>query len=126
MKHKSLLSYIYIYTHIIIKCNMKIINYLHFTLNVIDESYRPYKKPNENRLHTSKFRPQSIHFKTTSNSNSKTIIIFIIVERNFWRNCAILWTVPLKLRIQRIANLEPPGLITKSKRQRNILWFNPP
>ena len=32
---------------IIIKCNLKIVNYLDVTLNLIDGSYRPYKKPNE-------------------------------------------------------------------------------
>ena len=33
--------------HIIINCNMKIVNYLDVTLNLNTGSYRPYKKPNE-------------------------------------------------------------------------------
>ena len=32
---------------IIIKCNLKILNYHHITLNLNDGSYRPYNKPNE-------------------------------------------------------------------------------
>ena len=50
-----------------------------------------------NKLYTCKFWPPLIHFKTTSDVN---FIIMFIIQRNFWRNCAILWTVPLKLRTQ--------------------------
>ena len=75
---------------IIINCNMKIVNYLDVTLNLNDGSYRPYKKPNEetNYIHVNSDHPpppppppptSPIHFKTTSNVNRKTLIIFIIV-----------------------------------------------
>ena len=73
---------------IIINCNMKIVNCLDVTLN--DGSYRPYKKPNEEMhyIHVNSDHP--IHFRTTSNVNRKTLIIFVIVQINFRRNCVIL------------------------------------
>ena len=41
---------------------MKIVNYLDVTLNLNDESYRPYKKPNEetNYIHVNSDHPPSI------------------------------------------------------------------
>ena len=47
---------------IIINCNMKIVNYLDVTLNLNDESYRPYKKPNKetNYIHVNFDHPPSI------------------------------------------------------------------
>ena len=47
---------------IIINCNMKIVNYLDVTLNLNDESYRPYKRPNKetNYIHVNSDHPPSI------------------------------------------------------------------
>ena len=60
----------------IIACNLKIASYLDVKLSSLNVgSYRPYKKPNGETNY--------IHFKTTSNANRKTIIIFIVVKRNF-------------------------------------------
>ena len=44
---------------IIINCNMELVNYLDVTLNLNDESYRPYKKPNEesNYIHVNSYHP---------------------------------------------------------------------
>ena len=67
---------------IIINCSMNIVNYLYAKLKLNDGHY-------------------CIHLKTTTNVNSKKVTIFIIVKRNFWRNCVMQWTVPLKLAIQR-------------------------
>ena len=72
---------------IIINYNMKIVNYLYVTLNLNNGSYRPYKKPNEERnyIHGNSDQfpppppPPPIHFKTTSEINRKTVIISIIV-----------------------------------------------
>ena len=61
-------------------CLMKIVNYLDVTLNLNDGSYSPYKKPNDETkyVHINSDHPP-IHFKTTSNVNRKTVIIFIII-----------------------------------------------
>ena len=71
-----------------------------------------------------------IHFKLTSNVNTTMIMIFVINKRNFWRHCAILWTVLLKFVIHfkswiNYCDPTPPNLIIKRKLKRNILWFNP-
>ena len=68
---------------IVINCNMKIVNYLDVTLNLNDESYRPYKKPNEktNYIHVNsdhppsilKQLPMSIEKRLSSLSSSKEI-----------------------------------------------------
>ena len=68
-----------------INCKMKIVNYLHLALNLKrlnDGFYNPYKKPYEetNYIHVNfKTAFKNIHFKTTSNVNRKTVIIFIII-----------------------------------------------
>ena len=58
--------------HIIIKCNMKTVNYLDIMLNLNDGSYRPYKKPNEetNYIHVNSNHPPSIlkHFPPSKNA----------------------------------------------------------
>ena len=47
---------------IIIKCNLKVVNYLDITFNLNDGSYRPYKKPNDGThyIHIQSDHPPSI------------------------------------------------------------------
>ena len=64
--------------NIIIKYNMKTVNYLGVLLNLNDGSYRPHKKPNEETNYKHVNPPlHPIHFRTTSNVNRKTIIKII-------------------------------------------------
>ena len=37
---------------IIIECNMKIVNYLAVTFNLNDDTYKPYKNPNDETKYT--------------------------------------------------------------------------
>ena len=115
---------------IIINCNMKIVNYLDVTLNLNDGSYRPYKKPNEetNYIHVNsdhppsilKQLPKSIEKRLSSLSSSKEIFeeTAPYYEQQL-SNCG--YKEKLNYR-----DPTPQNLITKRKRQRNILWFNPP
>ena len=115
---------------IIINCNMKIVNYLDVTLNLNDGSYRPYKKPNEetNYIHVNsehppsilKQLPKSIEKRLSSLSSSKEIFeeTAPYYEQHL-SNCG--YKEKLNYRDPTLQNL-----ITKRKRQRNILWFNPP
>ena len=50
------------YLDIIVQCNLKITNYLDITLNLNDDSYRPYRKLNEetNYIHINSDHPPSI------------------------------------------------------------------
>ena len=115
---------------IIINCKMKIVNYLNVTLNLNDGSYRPYKKPNEetNFIHVNsehpssilKQLPKSIEKRLSSLSSSKEIFeeTAPYYEQHV-SNCG--YKEKLNYRDPTLQNL-----ITKRKRQRNILWFNPP
>ena len=115
---------------IIINCNMKIVNYLDVTLNLNDGSYRPYKKPNEetNYIHVnfdhprsiSKQLPMSMEKWLSSLSSSKDIFeeAAPYYEQHI-SNCRY----KEKLNYQ---DPTSPNLIIKRKRQRNILWLNPP
>ena len=115
---------------IIINFNMEIVNYLDVTLNLNDGSYRPYKKPNEetNYIHVNsdpppsilKQLPKSIEKRLSSLSSSKEIFeeTAPYYEQHL-SNCG--YKEKLNYR-----DPTPQNLITKRKRQRNILWFNPP
>ena len=50
------------YLDIIVQCNLKITNYLDITLNLNDDSYRPYRKLNEetNYIHINSDHPPSL------------------------------------------------------------------
>ena len=114
---------------IIINRNMKIVNYLDVTLNLNDGSYRPYKKPNEetNYIHVNsdqppsilKRLPKSIEKRLSSLSSSKQIFeeTASYYEQQL-SNCGC----KEKLNYR---DPTPQNLITKRKRQRIILWFNP-
>ena len=109
---------------------MKIVNYLDVTLNLNDGSYRPYKKPNEETsyIHANsdhprsilKQLPKSIEKRLSSLSSSKEIFeeTAPYYEQQL-SNCG--YKEKLNYR-----DPTPQNLITKRKRQRNILWFNLP
>ena len=75
LKQKSL--------QMIIECNFKVLNYLDVTFNLIDGSYRPYRKPNDEThyIHIqsdhppsiTKQRPRSIEKRLSQLSSSKDI-----------------------------------------------------
>ena len=48
--------------NVIVQCNSKIINYLDITLNLNDDTYRPYRKPNKETkyIHVNSDHPPSI------------------------------------------------------------------
>ena len=115
---------------IIINCNMKIVNYLDVTLNLDDGSYRLYKNPNEETNYTHvnsdhpmsilKQLPKSIEKQLSYLSSSKEIFEETAqCYEQYFSNCGY------KKKLN-YCDPTPPNLITKRKRQRNILWFNPP
>ena len=109
---------------------MKIVNYLDVTLNLNDGSYRPYKKSNEetNYIHVNsdhlpsilKQLPNSIEKWLSSLSSSKEIFEETAsYYEQYLSNCGY------KEKLN-YCDPAPPNSITKRKRQRNFLWFNPP
>ena len=115
---------------IIVNFNMKIVNYLDVTLNLNDGSYRPYKKPNDetNYIHVNsdhppsilKQLPVSIEKRLSSLSSSKEIFE---EAAPYYEQCLSNCGYKQKLNYR---DPTSPNIITKRKRQRNILWFNPP
>ena len=112
----------------------KIVNYLDVTLNLNDGSYRPYKKPNEetNYIHVNsdhppsilKQLPKSIEKRLSSLSSSKEI--FEETAPYFEQHLSNSQTSQTSKEKLNYRDPTPQNLITKRKRQRNILWFNPP
>ena len=112
--------------------NLKIVNYLDVTLNLNDGSYRPYKKFNEEAsyMHVNsdhppppsilKQLPMSIDKRFPSWSPSKEIF-----EETAPCYGQYLSSCGYKEKLS-CCDSTPPNLITKRKRQRNILRFNPP
>ena len=109
---------------------MNIVNYLDVTLNLNNGSYRPYKKPNEekNYIHVNfdhppsilKQLPMSIGKQLSFSSLSKEIFEETVpYYEQYLSNCG--YKEKLNYR-----DPTSPNLITKRKRQRNILWLNPP
>ena len=109
---------------------MKIVNYLEVTLNLNDGSCRPYKKPNEetNYIHVNsdhppfilKQLPKSIEKRLSSLSSSKEIFEETAsYYQQHLSNCGC----KEKLNYR---DPTPQNFIARRKRQRNILWFNPP
>ena len=109
---------------------MNIVNYLDVTLNLNNGSYRPYKKPNEetNYIHVNfdhppsilKQLPMSIGKQLSFSSLSKEIFEETVpYYEQYLSNCG--YKEKLNYR-----DPTSPNLITKRKRQRKILWFNPP
>ena len=108
---------------------MKIVNYLDVTLSLNDGSYRPYKKPNEetNYIHVNsdypssilKQLPKSIEKRSSLSSSKEIFAETAPYYEQRPSNCG--YKEKLNYR-----DPTPQNLITKRKRQRNILWFNPP
>ena len=108
---------------------MEISNYLGVTLNLNDGSYCPYRKLNDetNYIHVNSDLPSSIlkqllmPIEERSSSSSSFKIFFketVPHYEQYLSNCGY----KEKLNYRDPISL---NLITKSKRQRNILWFNP-
>ena len=96
----------------------------------VNGSYCPYKKPNDetNCIHVNsdhppsilKQLPTSIEKRLSSLSSSEEILEEVAPHyEQYLTNCRY------KEKLN-YCDQTSPNLITKRKRQRNILWFNPP
>ena len=114
---------------LIIKCNLKIVDFLDVTLNLTDSTYKPYHKPNDEicYIHTEWNHPPSI---------TKQLPITIEARRSKLSLNEKVFNEPVsicqealdksgynhKLTFQKIS----PNNIQRRQRKRNIIWFNPP
>ena len=114
---------------IVIKCNMKTINYLDVTLNLENSTYRPYQKENNlikciniDSNHPPsiiKQLPLSIESQLSSLSSSEEIFNDSVTP---YQDALDDSGYKHKLKYQ--ANTDTTN--KKKERKRNIIWFNPP
>ena len=98
---------------ITIEANKKVVNFLDVTLDLITEKYKPYSKPTTTPLY--------VHSK----SNHPPCIIKNIPEainKEALQKSGYSYTLKFTPPQQQ----SPESATNKRKRQRNIIWFNPP
>ena len=113
---------------VIIDCNQKIVNYLDVTLNLIDGSYKPYHKPDNNIQYINiesnhppniiKQLPKTIEKRLSKLSSSEKIFneSTKFYEEKLKQSG---YNVKLKYHPQKEKTNTP-------NRKRKIIWFNPP
>ena len=117
---------------ITIKCNLKSIDFLHVTFDLVNDIYKPYRKTNNKPLYINKHSnhppdilkqlPKSIEKRkseTSSNTDvfnrSNKVYNDALHENNFKETLQFVAPAPNNNHGNQ-----------KRKRKRNITWFNPP
>ena len=118
---------------ITIKCNLKSVDFLDVTFDLKNNTYKPYRKPNNKPQYINKHSnhapnvlkqlPKSIEKRISENSSnievfnqSITLYKDALRESNFSDN--------LQYKTPTTKNIDEEN--QKRKRKRNIIWFNPP
>ena len=112
-----------------IETNLKIVDFLDITFNLENNTYKPFKKPNDTLLYINvnsnhppqiiKQLPKTINNRLSKNSSNKEVFNEIKID---YEN-ALTRRSYANIKL----NFEPPAIPNnKKKRQRNIIWFNPP
>ena len=116
---------------ITITANMKIVNFLDITFNLINGTYKPYKKPNDDivYINANSNHPPNI-IKQLPNNISKRISD-ISSNREIFEKAAPVYNKALRDagHTQQIHYIPPTADIQNSgekRRKRKIIWFNPP
>ena len=117
---------------ITIKCNSKSVNFLDVEFDLVNEIYKPYRKPNNKLLHINKHsnHPPNI-LKQLQKSIEKRITETSSNIDVFNRSIKIyndaLYEISFKETLQfAIPAPQNNDENQKCKRKRNIIWFNPP
>ena len=115
---------------IIIKCNLKIVDYLDLTLNLNDGTYHPFHKTNEETtyIHVESDHPPQI-IKKIPRSIEKRLSRLSLTSKDYdeqpktncLRHCLRQCGYNEKLNYT-----EENNEINQKSRKHNILWFNPP
>ena len=106
---------------IIIKCNLKIVDYLDLTLNLNDGTYHPFHKTNEETtyIHVESNHPPQI-IKKIPRSIEKRLSRLSLTSKDYdeqrLRQCRYN---------EKLNYTEENNEINKKSRKHNILWFNP-
>ena len=109
-----------------IETNLKEVNFLDVTLNLINGTYRPYKKPNDKLQYIHKLSnhppqvlkqlPESINDRLSNNSSNEEVFNRVKQEyESALRESGYKTDLKFNKKGQKNRN-----------RKRNIIWFNPP
>ncbi len=112
--------------------NMQTVDFLDTTLNIIDNSYKPYRKPNDTPLYVHKHSnhppsiiknlPEMINKRLSNISSNKTV--FDQAKGEYERALRLSgYNAHLEF------NCDAPSATTegkKKRRQRKVMWYNPP
>ena len=116
---------------ITITANMKIVNFLDITFNLINGTYKPYKKPNDDivYINANSNHPPNIIKQLPHNISKR--ISDISSNREIFEKAAPIYNKALSDAgyTQEIQYIPPTVNITNSgekRRKRKIIWFNPP
>jgi len=115
---------------IVIKCNMKIVDYLDVTLNLNDSTFKPYHKPDNetNYVHKDSNHPANIFkqipiaIETRLSNLSSDENIFNLATPYYQealKRSGYNHTFKYNPQIQNSNHI-------RANRKRNIIWFNPP
>ena len=114
---------------ITIQCNLKITNYLDVTLNLMDGTYRPYRKPDDetNYIHAESDHPPSI-LKQLPTAVERRISDLSANEQIFLQSKDHYQDALTKSGHKHQLKYNPsnPSNANRRKRGRKIIWFNPP
>ena len=112
-----------------IETNLKIVNFLDMTFNLINGSYNPYKKPKDTLLYINKNSnhppqiikklPKTINDRLCRNSSNAEIFHASKIEYETALRNSGYGNLDFKYNLVHKNN-------SKQSRQRNIIWFNPP
>ena len=116
-----------------IKCNVKIVNYLDLTLNLIDGSHRPFHKPNDETLYinANSNHPPCI-IKQTPIAIENRLRLLSSSEKIFneaaphYQNALEKSGYSYKLSYKRPTTQDKNNSTSRRNRKRQIIWFNPP
>jgi hypothetical protein len=111
-----------------INCNIKIVNYLDLTLNLIDNSFQPYSKPENtlNYVHADSNHPptiinnlpQNIELRLSTISSNEVIFNKSKpIYEDALNQSGYTYKLAYKPRV---------NSVTKNNHKRNIIWYNPP
>ena len=115
---------------ITIEASLKTVNFLDVTLDLGNESYKPYRKPSDNPLYinASSNHPPSILKQLPKNISKR--VSGISSSKEIFDQAAPYYNDALKASGYREKiEFQPPETAAKQesqKRKRKVIWFNPP
>ena len=115
-----------------IETNIRVVNFLDTTFDLINDVYKPYRKPNDSPVHINKYsnHPPTVlrHLaKSLSKRNSE-----ISSNEQIFKESTPIYKEALKKnefheKLEYVREeVDKHGKEEKKRRKRKIIWFNPP